>query len=41
MEADIHERARQQLETMKAFLGFFSENAAEVKEAGGWRAGDA
>ncbi|TFH65177.1 MAG: hypothetical protein E4G90_06665, partial [Gemmatimonadales bacterium] len=31
MEADIHERARQQLETMKAFLGFFSENAAEVK----------
>jgi len=32
MEADIHERARQQLETMKAFIGFFSENAAEVKE---------
>jgi predicted aconitase with swiveling domain len=32
MEADIHERARQQLETMKAFAGFFSENAAEVKE---------
>ena len=32
MEADIHERARQQLETMKAFAGFFGENAAEVKE---------
>ncbi len=32
MKADIHERARQQLETMKAFVGFFSNNAAEVKE---------
>jgi len=32
MEADIHERARQQLETMKAFVGFFRENASEVKE---------
>ncbi|MFH1764724.1 MAG: M14 family zinc carboxypeptidase [Gemmatimonadota bacterium] len=31
MEADIHERARQQLETMKSFIGFFGENAAEVK----------
>jgi hypothetical protein len=31
VEADIRERTRQQLETMKAFATFFSENAAEVK----------
>ncbi|MGD8363249.1 MAG: M14 family zinc carboxypeptidase [Gemmatimonadota bacterium] len=32
MEDNIRERARQQLETMKAFLGFFDENAREVRE---------
>ena len=32
VEADIRERTRQQLETMKAFVRFFSENAVEVKE---------
>lgn len=31
VEDNIRERARQQLETMKAFLTFFGENAAEVK----------
>ena len=31
VEQDIRERTRQQLETMKAFALFFSENAAEVK----------
>jgi len=31
VEENIRERARQQLETMKAFATFFSENAAEVK----------
>ena len=31
VEENIRERARQQLETMKAFAAFFSENAAEVK----------
>jgi hypothetical protein len=32
VEDNIRERARQQLETMKAFLGFFHENAEEVRE---------
>ncbi len=32
VEADIRQRAHQQLETMKAFVRFFSENAVEVKE---------
>jgi hypothetical protein len=32
VEADIRERARQQLETMKAFVRFFSENAIEARE---------
>jgi len=31
VEDNIRERARQQLETIKAFLGYFGENAAEVK----------
>jgi hypothetical protein len=31
VEEDIRERTRRQLETMKAFALFFSENAAEVK----------
>jgi len=31
VEDDIRERARQQLETMKAFLRFYAGNAAEVK----------
>jgi hypothetical protein len=31
VEDNIRERARQQLETMKAFLGFFGANAQEVK----------
>ncbi len=31
VEDGIRERTRQQLETMKAFLGFLSENAGEVK----------
>ncbi len=31
VEENIRERARQQLETMKAFLMFASENATEVK----------
>lgn len=31
VEADIRERARQQLETIKAFLDFFADNAEEVK----------
>lgn len=31
VEDNIRERARQQLETMKAFLNYFSENADEVK----------
>ena len=31
VEENIRERARQQLETMKAFLSFFDEHAAEVK----------
>ncbi len=30
VESDIRERSRQQLETMKAFVSFFSDNAAEV-----------
>jgi len=30
VESDIRERTRQQLETIKAFLGFFGENAEEV-----------
>ena len=33
VEENIRERARQQLETMKAFLTFFSDNAALVKRA--------
>ena len=32
VEDNIRERARQQLETMKAFLTFFSENAGEVRQ---------
>jgi len=32
VEDNIRERARQQLETMKAFLNYFGENAQEVKE---------
>jgi hypothetical protein len=32
VEDNIRERARQQLETMKAFLNYFGENGAEVKE---------
>lgn len=32
VEDNIRERARQQLETLKAFLTFFGENGAEVKE---------
>jgi hypothetical protein len=32
VESDIRERARQQLETIKAFLAFFGSNAPEVKE---------
>jgi hypothetical protein len=32
VEDNIRERTRQQLETMKAFLGFFDENAEEVRE---------
>jgi hypothetical protein len=31
VEENLRERARQQLETMKAFLRFFSENAEQVK----------
>jgi hypothetical protein len=31
VEENMGERARQQLETMKAFLGFFTENAGQVK----------
>jgi len=31
VEENIRERARQQLETMKAFLSFFGENAGEVR----------
>jgi len=33
VEENMQERARQQLETMKAFLGFFSENATQAKHA--------
>lgn len=32
VEGNIHERARQQLETMKAFIDFFAANANEVKQ---------
>jgi hypothetical protein len=32
VESDIRERARQQLETIKAFLRFFVEHATEVKD---------
>ena len=32
VEDDIHERARQQLETMKAFLDYFSAHAEEVRD---------
>lgn len=33
VEENMQERARQQLETMKAFLGFFNENASQAKRA--------
>ena len=32
VESEIRERARQQLETIKSFVGFFSRNASEVRE---------
>lgn len=32
VESEIRERTRQQLETIKSFVGFFSRNAAEVRE---------
>ncbi len=32
VEGDIRERARKQLETMKAFVNYFAQHAVEVKE---------